>query len=158
MGLSLRPFEESDREAAVGLFVELNQHEFEISGDRRTDRGGAEICVDDVIGELRKGAVATVAESDGSVVGLMVWSAKTDNGFMIGSAQRYGLIDDLVVTKTHRGRGIGAMLLMEAERLTRAAGLSRLKLGVLSGNDGAARAYARAGYRDYSRTMIKELP
>ena len=157
MTLKIRPFEIVDREAAVDLFLELNRHEFTITGDRRTDRGGAEFCVDDMIQMLGQGAMVVVAEAGGKVVGLMVWIAYTDEPYMDETARRYGRIDDIVVAEAHRGKGIGQALLAEAERLTREAGISRLKLTVLDGNDAAVAAYERAGYRDYARVMIKTI-
>ncbi|MFI0849352.1 GNAT family N-acetyltransferase [Mesorhizobium sp. IMUNJ 23232] len=157
MTLSIRLFEMSDREAAVDLFLELNCHEFTLTGDRRTDRGGAEFCVDDMIQALGKGAVTLVAEAGGKVAGLMVWVAQTDEPYMEEAARRYGSVQDIVVAEAHRGKGIGRALLAEAERLTREAGMSRLKLTVLAGNDAAVTAYERAGYRDYARVMLKTL-
>ena len=63
---TIRPFSEAtDREAAVELFLQLNRHEFAITGDRRTDRGGAEFCVEDMIQAVEQGAVALVAEIAG---------------------------------------------------------------------------------------------
>jgi ribosomal protein S18 acetylase RimI-like enzyme len=155
--LTIRPFEMADREAAVGLFLELNRHEFTITGDRRTDRGGAEFCVDDMIQGLGQGAVVVVAEDGGAIVGLMVWAARTDEPYMDEAARRHGSVQDIVVAEAHRGKGIGQALLGEAERLTREAGMSRLKLTVLDGNDAAVAAYERAGYRDYARVMLKTL-
>lgn len=152
---TIRPYRKADRAVAVGLFLELNRHEFAITGDRRTDGGGAEFCVDDMVADA--GAVAVVAELDGTVVGLMVWTARSDEPYVEEAFRRYGFIQDIVVAKAYRGKGIGAALLAEAERLTRVAGLSRLKLSVLAGNDAAVDAYVRAGYRDYARVMIKDL-
>ncbi|WP_442581516.1 N-acetyltransferase family protein [Mesorhizobium sp. ASY16-5R] len=157
MTLKIRPFEMADREAAIDLFLELNRHEFTITGDRRTDRGGAVFCVDDMIQGLGQGAVALVAEAGGKVVGLMVWAAHTDEPYMDEAARRYGRVDDIVVAEAQRGKGVGQALLAEAERLTREAGMSRLKLTVLDGNDAAVAAYERAGYRDYARVMLKTL-
>ena len=157
MTLNIRPFEMADREAAIDLFLELNRHEFTITGDRRTDRGGAEFCVDDMIQALGQGAVALVAEVDGKVAGLMVWVGQTDEPYMEEAARRYGSVQDIVVAEAHRGKGIGQALLREAERLTREAGMSRLKLTVLDGNDAAVAAYERVGYRDYARVMLKTL-
>ena len=153
----VRPFEATDREAAVDLFLQLNRHEFAITGDRRTDRGGAEFCVEDMIGAVEQGAVALVAETAGSVVGLLVWAAHTDEAYMAEGSRRHGRVQDIVIAEAHRGKGIGQALLAEAERLTREAGMTRLKLTVLSGNDVAIDAYGRFGFRDYARVMVKDF-
>lgn len=155
---TIRPFsEETDREAAVELFLQLNRHEFAITSDRRTDRGSAEFCVEDMILAVGQGAVALVAETAGSVVGLLVWVARTDEAYMVEAARRHGSVQDIVIAEVHRGKGIGRALLAEAERLTREAGMMRLKLTVLSGNDVAVNAYGRFGFRDYARVMVKDF-
>jgi ribosomal protein S18 acetylase RimI-like enzyme len=155
---TIRPFsEETDREAAVELFLQLNRHEFAITGDRRTDRGGAEFCVEDMILAVGQGAVALVAETEGSVVGLLVWAARTDEAYMAEAARRYGSVQDIVIAEAHRGKGIGRALLAEAERLTREGGMTRLRLTVLAGNDAAVTAYERSGFCDYARVMVKDF-
>lgn len=155
---TIRPFSEAtDRDAAVELFLQLNRHEFAITGNHRTDRGGAEFCVEDMILAVEQGAVALVAEIAGSVVGLLVWAARTDEAYMAETARRYGSVQDIVIAEAHRGKGIGQALLAQAERLTREAGMMRLKLTVLSGNDVAVDAYGRFGFRDYARVMVKDF-
>jgi len=154
---TIRPFEPTDREAAVELFLQLNRHEFAITGDRRTDRGGAEFCVDDMVQAVGQGAVALVAEVAGSVVGLLVWAARTEEAYMSDTARRHGSVQDIVIAEAHRSKGIGQALLAQAEQLTRDAGMKRLKLTVLSGNDIAVDAYGRFGFRDYARVMVKDF-
>lgn len=153
----IRAFVEADREAAVELFLQLNRHEFAITGDRRTDRGAAEFCVEDMILAIGQGAVVLVAEAGGSVVGLLVWAARTDEAYMAEATRRHGSVQDIVIAEAHRRKGLGQLLLHEAERLTREAGMTRLKLAVLAGNDGAEAAYRRFGFRHYATTMIKDL-
>ena len=56
----------------------------------------------------------------------------------------------------HRGRGIGAALLAEADKLAAAAGLSGLSLITSDTNTGARRLYERSGYREAARRkMVK---
>lgn len=154
---TIRPFDVTDREAAVELFLQLNRHEFAITGDRRIDRGGAEFCVDDMLLAVEQGAVALVAEIAGSVVGLLVWAARSDEAYMAEAARRHGSVQDIVIAEAHRGKGIGQVLLAQAEQLTREAGMKRLKLTVLSGNDIAVDAYGRFGFRDYARVMVRDF-
>ena len=62
-----------------------------------------------------------------------------------------------VVDEDWRGRGIGRLLLAEAERLTREKGLKRLVIGVMAGNAGAERLYAELGFTLYAKAMLKAL-
>lgn len=47
-----------------------------------------------------------------------------------------------------RGRGVAAALLQDAIAWARSIGAQRIRLGVVGGNEAAARLYARAGFRD----------
>ena len=154
--LRIRPYEEADRDAAIGLFLELNRHEHTVCADLRTDVGGAEFCVDDMVAGRAAGVEAVVAELDGRVAGLMVWVVREDEAYIEEAVRRYGVVQDIVVSSAHRGHGVGKALLAEAERLTRAAGLSRLKLTVLEGNR-AVEVYLSAGYRPHAHVMVKDL-
>jgi ribosomal protein S18 acetylase RimI-like enzyme len=81
-------------------------------------------------------------------------------GYLEGLRQltrRHGTVTDLVVHEDWRGRGIGRMLLAEAERLTRAEGLKRLVIGVLVANEKAERTYRNFGFEPYVAIMKKEL-
>jgi RimJ/RimL family protein N-acetyltransferase len=49
------------------------------------------------------------------------------------------------------------LLLAEAERLTREAGLKRLMIGALAANEPACRIYERFGFEPYVSLLVKEL-
>lgn len=57
----------------------------------------------------------------------------------------------------HHGRGVGAALLAEADKLAAIAGLSDLSLITSDTNTGARRLYERSGYREaVRRKMVKQ--
>jgi GNAT superfamily N-acetyltransferase len=80
-------------------------------------------------------------DTDGSLHGL-VW-AKCD-------AEQAGLVNlfQMWVAPEARGQGVAAALLRDAIAWARSIGAQRVRLGVVDGNDAAARLYARAGFRD----------
>jgi ribosomal protein S18 acetylase RimI-like enzyme len=51
-----------------------------------------------------------------------------------------------------RGRGAGSWAYEQVEELARAKGMRKIRLGVLSGNDGALRFWKRAGYAETGKT------
>ena len=55
-------------------------------------------------------------------------------------------VHDLAVQPGHRGRGIGRLLLEEAERRARARGSSKLTLEVHASNESAIHLYRRFGF------------
>jgi len=159
VSLLIRHYAVGDYAAVVDLFDQLNKHEFEISGDRKTDRAAAELGAAEMTEALASsdGTVALVAEMDGKVAVIMVWGIHEDYSYVVEDLRRHGRVEDIVVAAGFRGHGIGQALLGEAERLSREAGLKRLRLTMLAGNEIALTAYRRAGFRDYSTTLIKDL-
>ena len=154
----MRPFEPADREAAVGLFQELNAFEHAISAESLTDRATAAVGQAEAEAMLTEGdAELLMAVADGQIAGMLLWYVANGESYLAERLRRYGKVDALVVATVHRGKGIGNLLLAEAERLTRARGLSRMMLHVIEGNDGAAETYRRFGFKAHSLNMAKDL-
>lgn len=157
-GIALRTAVPQDREAIVDLIQALNAFEADITGDRRRDRAAAEAYWGDLLARVaRQQGRIVVAEARERIVGAMGFVIEEDEIYVTAERRRRGYVTDLVVDAAWRGRGVGRMLLAEAERLTRAAGLKRLMLGVIAGNSGAERAYAAFGFAPYATLMTKDL-
>jgi GNAT superfamily N-acetyltransferase len=73
-----------------------------------------------------------VVEQDGMVIGFAAWS-----GMLLGQ---------LYVEKAHRGTGVAAALLGEAERRMANLGVGTAELHCILGNERARRFYERAGW------------
>lgn len=58
-------------------------------------------------------------------------------------------VHDVVVASSHRGRGIGGLLLAEVEAIARERGACKLTLEVLEGNAAARNLYRRLGFAAY---------
>lgn len=86
-----------------------------------------------------------LAVADERAVGLAICI----EGFSTFACKPLLNIHDLAVTREFRGRGIGRMLLQEAESLSRRLGCCKLTLEVLGGNDNAQRLYRSCGYAPY---------
>lgn len=66
-------------------------------------------------------------------------------------------VNVLATMPGHRGRGLGAALLAEAERIAHAAGCREMSIMVSDANHGARRLYERCGYGFRAeRPMVKE--
>lgn len=90
-----------------------------------------------------------VAESDGAVVGWIhvFASVKLESVAM-------GELGGLVVDEENRGRGIGELLLEEAEGWAQRLGLSKIRVRTRATRTEAHRFYARQGYR---RTKLQHV-
>jgi GNAT superfamily N-acetyltransferase len=156
--VKLRTALPGDRETVVDLIQLLNAYEADLTGDRKRDRAAAEAYFDELQQRLAKrdGRIV-LAEAGGIAVAAMGFSLDEDAAYVTDDVRRHGTVTDLVVQEEWRGRGVGRMLLAEAERLSREAGCKRLVIGALVGNDRAARAYRALGFTPYVSILAKAL-
>jgi ribosomal protein S18 acetylase RimI-like enzyme len=158
MGITLRTALPADRDAVVDLIHRLNVFEADLTGDRRRDHGGAIGYYNELLQRLakRQGRIV-LAQEDGIVIGAMGYSVDEDAAYVIEEMRQHGTVTDLIVHEEWRGRGIGQMLLREAERLTRAAGLKRLMIGALVANERAETTYRKFGFERYVSLLVKDV-
>lgn len=156
-GLHIRPATPTDRAALDEQAQLLNLYEDPFAGDRRGERTGGVDAVDQLHRTIaEKGGTLLVAELDGVVVGHMAMWFERMPPFVREELRDIAYLGDLFVRAAHRGHGIGAALIAEAERLARDRGVRRIMLGVITGNPAEA-AYRRLGYRAYALEMVKDL-
>jgi len=84
---------------------------------------------------------AFVCEEDGSIKGFISLLFYRSVYHREGTAQ----INELVVARDCRGRGIGEALLDHAIALARARNMDEIEVGVMKDNEGAIRFYKRHG-------------
>ena len=156
--ITLRSALPGDRDAVIDLIQVLNAYEAGLTGDRKRERGAAAAYFDELMQRLsrRKGRIV-LAEAEGRVVGAMGFSLDEDAAYVTDDVRRHGTVTDLVVDEEWRGRGIGRLLLAEAERLTREAGLRRLTIGALAANLKAESLYRTFGFDPYVTILVKAL-
>jgi ribosomal protein S18 acetylase RimI-like enzyme len=156
--VSIRLAGATDRNAIVGLIHALNLYEATLSADRRTDFAAAEECYEAIKARIaRDGGALVVASEEDAILGVLSLAFAVDEPFVKPELRNFGVVTDLVVAQAHRGRGIGRMLLAEAERRTTAEGRARLLIGVLSTNNAALDSYERSGFTPYMVTLGKNL-
>ncbi|WP_210496758.1 GNAT family N-acetyltransferase [Microvirga antarctica] len=158
MTITVRTALPRDRDVVIELIHQLNIFEADLTGDRLRDYGAATRYHAELLQRLAtwNGRII-LADDDGVVVGAMGFAVQEDAAYMVPDARRYGVVTDLVVDRHRRGAGIGRLLLQEAERLTREAGVKRLTIGVLSANASAARTYRAFGFDPYMTVMVKAV-
>jgi ribosomal protein S18 acetylase RimI-like enzyme len=156
--ISLRTATAEDRDAVIDLIYALNLFEADLTGDRKRNRAGAVAYYGDLMHRLsqRNGRVV-LAEAGGVVVAGMGFSLDEDAAYIADDVRHHGTVTDLIVAEDWRGRGVGRMLLREAERLTREAGFKRLTIGVLATNEAAERTYRAFGFEPYVSILVKSL-
>jgi GNAT superfamily N-acetyltransferase len=155
----IRAYEERDETRVVSLVQELQDHEAALYDRMSPSQDIGSWYVSRMLRDARSsGGEVLVAEHGGDVVGyasLLV--GQSSDSTMDEVRYTYAYIGDLIVTRSARGLGIGKALLLECERLARAAGEQWLRVTVLSGNSGAREAYRRAGFESLLIEMEKPL-
>jgi GNAT superfamily N-acetyltransferase len=158
MPLALRTALPADRDAVVELIHRLNVFEADLTNDRKRDHASAARYHDELLQRLakRQGRIV-VAERAGIIVAAMGFLIDEDAVYVTDDVRRHGIVTDLIVHEEWRGQGIGQALLLEAERLTREAGLKRLLIGALVANERAERTYRQFGFEPYVSLLLKDI-
>jgi ribosomal protein S18 acetylase RimI-like enzyme len=108
-----------------------------------TDQPGQNASPGHVLSTLAHPAVLIlVAETGGVVVGLLSCTVRPN--LYHGSDAAH--VDELVVDRDHRGRGIGSLLLQEFLRRMQAQRCAEVSVGVLQDNLGAQSLYRKLGF------------
>ena len=156
--IALRTALPFDKDKVVELIHRLNVFEADLVGDRRRDYAAAAEYYDELMQRLsRRNGRIVLADAQGLVVAAMGFSLDQDAAYVTDDVRNHGTVTDLIVHNDWRGRGIGQMLLTEAERLTKEAGLRRLVIGALVANERAERTYRAFGFEPYVSILSKEL-
>ena len=92
-----------------------------------------------------------LAEADGEIVGYALFL----NGYDTDIAARSVTLEDIFVTDTARGRGIGRRLFAAVAHAAVERGAHSLWWGVRSSNRAARRFYARLGARDEDARILQ---
>ena len=122
----VRSYRPEDREALVSLWSICELTRPWNNPDRDIDRKLA-----------RDGDNLLVLEQDGVLVGTV----------MVGYEGHRGWVNYLGVHPAHRRRGLGRLLMDEAEARLRALGCAKVNLQIRTSNADASEFYQRIGYR-----------
>lgn len=99
------------------------------------------------------GHIVLVARAGGDVVGLLNFTTRRT----LAHARPSALIDELVVARSQRGRGIGRLLIEEAARRARALGCEELEVSTESANRQARAFYAKCGFDEEAVLLERQL-
>ena len=98
--------------------------------------------------------VADVGGHIGGVIQIMVRNSPNDPIFV---RRRYAHIEDIVVSDTYRGQGIGRYLMDAAQKWAKDRGASAVDLWVWAGNNNAIEFYKHLGYSTVRHAMQIKL-
>lgn len=156
---ALRDATPADRAWLLEAVAALNDHERALHDTRLP---GAAIAaaylatIERAIVE-QAGSIVLAVATDGPVGFLACRIGRGDTPAETADSNVFGYVSDVYVAPHTRGRGIAALLLAEAERRLRALGMTRMRLGSLTANAAAIRAYRKFGFADYEVTLEKRV-
>lgn len=135
---------EADLEAMAGLLHELFTLESDFRPDREKQIAGLRLILDDPgVGRL------FVLRVGGEVAGM------ANALFTVSTAEgcRVLLLEDVIVSRAHRGKGLGRKLVEHVCEWARAEGMPRVTLLADRGNAPALAFYGRLGFEKSAMTV-----
>ena len=149
--MTFRKATTEDINAIDKLFYELETHAIDLHPNIfqrgiRSDEYLAGIINDETSDIL-------LAVIDGDVIGFSVIFERAAPDISAFVPRKHAFIQDFVVTKKYRNKGIGAALMEQSKLWARERGLDSLRLSVLAGNTDGRRFYENQGLSEYLVTM-----
>lgn len=157
--MEIRTFRPDDGEEVTGCIVELQNYERAI--DPRVLAGDAVATwyLDHLLTTCaEQDGTLFVAEDGGRVVGFAAVQCQVPNEDADEAEYHFGLISDVGVNRSHRGRGIGRALIAACETFAREKDVRWLRIAVLGKNALARGLYERCGFEDRQVVLEKTLP
>lgn len=134
----------SDCESIAALMSEYYAYDH-----LRFDPDVARTALQNLLARKDYGTVWTVRVA-GETVGYLVCTY----GYSLEFGGRYALIDELYISETHRGRGIGSEVLRSIEVYCRSLGIAVIRLEVERSNARAAAVYRKIGFKAHDRDIM----
>jgi len=137
-----------DWPAVAGLLIELGR---DVSSSASSNpsyviRFGGHLA-------LRETRTLVAEEHGGRVLGFLDMEFRQ----RLGHPRSQAWVNDLVVTRPERGKGIGGALLVRAEELARKRGCFRMSLEASGWRVDTHRFYEREGWTDHGTWFVKML-
>ncbi|HEV7699844.1 MAG TPA: GNAT family N-acetyltransferase [Pyrinomonadaceae bacterium] len=136
MSISVRNVTSADITAVLGLIREFAAFE-DLTDYCEVDEDRLETALF-TVGATAEGLIA---EDDGQAIGYALFFPN----FSSFRGQRGFYLDDIYVTESYRGRGVGELMLKELARLAEARGYERIDFLVLDWNTPAIGFYKKLG-------------
>lgn len=148
MDFLVRPARADDIPGMCGLLAELFSIESDFSPDRQKQARGLDLLLNDSSGL----SIVFVAEEDGEIVGMC--SVQT----LVSTAEGgpVGLLEDVIVRKQYRGKGVGKMLLSKVAGWCAGKNISRLQLLRDADNVDALKFYGANGWSETSLLCMRK--
>ena len=157
--MQIREFNaESDMEGLRECVISIQDYERNLDPRLLSGKDIVEEYIPGLFEECRSSeGCILVAETHGAIAGYVLLLNRVRSESIEDGNMEYGLIRDLVVLETFRGRGIGGLLLEAAEEVAKSRKVSWLRIEVLSSNENAKEIYLSKGFKPYTLMLEKNI-
>ena len=158
MGVRIRQATTQDYEALLPLFEDIDALHRQQHPERFQKPAGPARDRDFFLTALADDQAGFfVAEVSGELVGHVHVIVRDTPPVPILKPRRLAHIDEIAVKAAYRGRGVGHLLMEQAEAWARTNGATAIELGVYEFNQEAQAFYRDLGYTTFHRRMGKSL-
>jgi GNAT superfamily N-acetyltransferase len=105
----------------------------------------------------RRAAIFVADDESGRAIGWAVVYEEQTEAFIRADERLFAYLAELYVAEAGRGTGTGTALIHACENWAVEHGYASMRIDLLSRNESAARAYAKAGYVPYCQEVKKRL-
>ena len=153
--VQVRKAEKKDISSILSLLDEVNEiHE---KARPYIFKRGQKYHEKDVEALLEDKKVHILVAEEETVLGYAILFEEEQKEDELMKERRFLYLDDLCVDKKARGKGVGSLLLREAEKLARSLSYSTITLRVWSFNEKAVAFYQKEGYLPLYEEREKKL-
>jgi GNAT superfamily N-acetyltransferase len=147
---------ENDKPVILDFIIALQRYESFLEPNHLIDHAMAEEYFTYLLERTAKGAIF-MAEEEGKPIGWAVVHEEQSEAFIRADERSYAYLAELYIAEEGRGSGSGQKLIHACENWAMENGYASMRIDLLSRNEGALRAYARAGYLPYCQEVKKRL-
>jgi GNAT superfamily N-acetyltransferase len=137
----------ADIDVMTGLLYQLFSIEEDFTFNAENQKKGLALII-----ESEQSAVALVAEHEGKVIGML--TAQTNISTAEGGIA--AVLEDMVIEKELRGKGIGKQLMQAMEQWARDKGIKRLQLLADKTNTPALAYYNKLGWKETKMFCLRK--
>ena len=153
--MHIRSAQPADRQAVQRLLDEQNRFHVTLLPEFFQEHPTAASRVDEMLDD--PDTLLLVAEVDASIVALAEIRCAQTKDLPILVQKRYACLQEMIVTASHRGTGIGAALMARARDWARSQGAVSLRTSVVPGNARARAFYEREGFGEIMVSLEADL-
>ncbi len=155
---TIRRASASDEAAVAALFTEMFDYHRQFDPVFSLARTGGDTYAKWFVQQINEpGALALVADAGGTIVGFCMAVVRKRTRVHEDRYQTYGEIDDLSVTASHRGQGIGKALVTNAMQWFRMMGIERVEARLATSNRSSGTFWQSQGFKPYMTLVWREV-